>query len=124
MNRAYYSADLQEFIHDDPDRILGILAKNHQFELEDLQKYAWRAQILLLKQQLETSKDGHILLEYSIPRMGKRVDTIFLSHGIVFVIEFKVGEVNYTTHALDQVLDYALDLKNFHEQSQGRQIVP
>jgi hypothetical protein len=33
------------------------------------------------------------------------------------VIEYKVDAKNYERHALDQVLDYALDLKNFHEAS-------
>ncbi|MHC4233006.1 MAG: DUF2075 domain-containing protein, partial [Planctomycetota bacterium] len=62
--------------------------------------------------------------EYSIPRMGKRVDNILLIDGIVFVLEFKVGEESYPLYALDQALDYALDLKNFHEQSHTKKIIP
>ena len=68
--------------------------------------------------------EGHILFEYTIPRMGKRVDNIILLDGIIFVLEFKTGETEYPPYALDQVLDYALDLKNFHEQSHTKKIVP
>lgn len=68
--------------------------------------------------------DEFIIFEYAIPRMGKRVDIILLFQGAVFVIEFKVGEKEYSNFAKDQVLDYALDLKNFHEQSHHRHIIP
>jgi hypothetical protein len=42
----------------------------------------------------------------------------------VFVIEFKVGASQYEKYAIDQTLDYSLDLKNFHEQSHNKKIVP
>ncbi|MHC4857852.1 MAG: DNA/RNA helicase domain-containing protein, partial [Planctomycetota bacterium] len=49
---------------------------------------------------------------------------ILLIDGIIFVLEFKVGEESYPLYALDQALDYALDLKNFHEQSHTKKIIP
>ncbi len=83
------------------------------------------AQIQILKPALQHFPGAsYLLLEFAIPRMGKRVDVILLAHGIVFVLEFKIGERHYTTHALDQVLDYALDLKNFHADSHARPIIP
>ena len=82
------------------------------------------AQIEILKAELSRIPESHLAFEYSIPRMGKRADVVLLHQGIVFVLEFKVGEETYPKHALMQVLDYALDLKNFHEQSRDRQIVP
>jgi len=126
MNRAYYSNSIQKFLNDDEHKILGELAQNHQFALEDLQKNAWIGQVKILKKNLHSLANGHghVFFEYAIPRMGKRVDVIILLNGIVFVLEFKVGEVSFTKHAFDQVLDYSLDLKNFHEQSHDRPIVP
>jgi hypothetical protein len=124
MNRAYYSNSIETFLTDDEQKILGELAQSHQFVLEDLQKNAWIKQIKILKQNLHGLTNGHVFFEYSIPRMGKRVDVILILNGIVFVLEFKVGETNYTKHAFDQVLDYSLDLKNFHEQSHNRPIIP
>jgi len=43
---------------------------------------------------------------------------------VVFVIEFKVGESAFERAAVDQVWDYALDLKNFHEASHSVSIIP
>jgi Uncharacterized conserved protein (DUF2075) len=50
--------------------------------------------------------------------------TVLVSENIVFVIEFKVGASEHLSSALDQVEDYALDLKNFHEGSHTAPIVP
>lgn len=125
MTRAYYSAALSDFIRHDPEHILGVLASRHQFALEGTQRDAWLAQIAILKRQAPAfGVDGHILFEYSIPRVGKRVDVVLLTNGVVFVLEFKVGAKRHTSHAVDQAHDYALDLKNFHEESRGRFIVP
>ena len=125
LNRACYSNSITEFLSDSENSILGSLANNYpNRSLEDLQRNAWAEQIKILKQQFSECTDGHILFEYSIPRMGKRVDNVLLIDGIVFVLEFKVGEESYPLYALDQVLDYALDLKNFHEQSHYKKIVP
>ena len=124
MKRAYYSNTVDKFLDDESERILGILATQHQFALEDLQKSAWIDQIEILKRNLIQSKDGSIFLEFAIPRMGKRVDAILVEQGIIFVMEFKVGETIYSPYAIDQVVDYCLDLKNFHDQSHDKVIVP
>lgn len=125
MTRAYYSAALSDFIRHDPEHILGALAGRHQFALEGTQRDAWVAQIEILKSHAPAvGGDGYILFEYSIPRIGKRVDVVLLTGGVVFVLEFKVGDKRHAAHAVDQAHDYALDLKNFHEASRGRDIVP
>lgn len=56
--------------------------------------------------------------------MGKRVDGIVLYQNIVFVLEFKCGSEHYYSGDYDQVYDYALDLKNFHEESRDKLIIP
>lgn len=124
MVRSYYSNNLKAFIEDDNEHILGVLTKNHQFALEELQRNAWIKQIEILKNELRDLDSGHILFEYSIPRMGKRVDIIFIYSGFVFVIEFKVNATEYLNADSDQCLDYALDLKNFQEQSHDVPLVP
>lgn len=124
MARAYYSESIVEFLDQDSTYILGSLTKQHQFALEDLQRNAWIDQVDVLKANLVNYRHGHILLEFSIPRMGRRVDVVLLISGVVIILEFKVGDSQYSRGALDQVLDYALDLKNFHEQSHNRPIVP
>ena len=86
-------------------------------------KTSWQTQIILLKTKLR-EVDGSLVFEYSIPRLGKRIDCVILSGGIVFAIEFKVGAHGFDAYAIDQVTDYALDLKYFHEQSHKAMIVP
>lgn len=56
--------------------------------------------------------------------MGKRVDCILIIENIVFVIEFKVGENTFYRQDIEQVWDYALDLKNFHKPSHDLILVP
>ncbi len=123
MKREYYSDSIANFLNTKPDEILGKLARNNDFALEQTQRDAWLEQIYILKNTLPEFK-GSVYFEYSIPRMGKRIDTVIIIGPVVFVLEFKIGEKDFTTHALDQVCDYALDLKNFHESSHQQVIAP
>ncbi len=122
MTRAYYSADIKTFQNTSRDEILGKLA-NAQGNIDSQQKNAWTETIRILQTVL-SDIEGHIYLEFAIPRMGKRIDSVVLHKGIIFPIEFKVFSNTYDSAALDQVTDYALDLKNFHEQSHHKPIVP
>jgi len=102
---------------------LETLADNNEFATEQTQKDAWKFQIEYL-QSILNGHSGSIYFEYAIPRMGKRIDVLLVIKSVIFVIEFKVGEKDYPSHAIDQVWDYALDLKNFHETSHDKTIVP
>jgi len=123
MNRHYYSASIQSFLITKDDEIFGVLSKNSEFADELTQKFAWGQQIKILKDAL-INVDGKIYFEYSIPRMGSRIDVVLIIKNIVFILEFKVGEKDFLNSAIDQVMDYALDLKNFHETSHDALIVP
>ena len=124
MSRSYYSRELQEFLRDEDNSIMGELTNNNQFALEELQRDAWQKQIEILKQQFQNLKSGHIMFEYLIPRMGKRVDVVFIYLNYVFVIEFKVCKNKYLGGDRVQCIDYALDLKNFQEGSRNAPLVP
>ena len=123
MNRYYYSDSITNFQNTEPDEILGILARNNDFALEQTQRDAWLEEINILKDVLYQFK-GKIYFEYSIPRMGKRIDVLLLIKSVIFVLEFKVGEKDFTQYSIEQVYDYALDLKNFHETSHEQFIAP
>ena len=56
--------------------------------------------------------------------MGKRVDNLFIYKDLILVIEFKVGSEKFDRLAIQQVIDYSLDLKNFHQGSHLRKIIP
>ena len=124
MDRFYYQNSIAGLLADSEDTILGALARSNTFDLVDLQRNAWLYEIRHLKDMLRTESVGQIVFEYSIPRLGKRIDVVLLLHGIVFVLEFKVGAKEYLRQDLEQVWDYALDLKNFHEASRNLTIVP
>lgn len=121
---AYYEADIRDFLAADEDAVLGALAMQHGFALEHQQKHAWQGQIQLLRKYVPPTMAGRIYFEFSIPRMGKRVDVVILTGGVVFVVEFKVGTHTFDRHAVEQVYDYALDLKNFHRGSHNLPVVP
>lgn len=123
MKRAYYSDSIANFLIASPDEIFGVINKAHSLSSEPTQKGAWLEEIAILKEVL-INREGRIYFEYAIPRMGKRIDVVVLIGPAIFVIEFKVGESWFTSHAIDQVHDYALDLKNFHESSHHQFIAP
>ncbi len=124
MSIAYYAASMDEFRMADPQAVLGVLARQHRHALESEQRGAWIKQIEFLQEQLPAELVGTIYFEFIIPRMGKRADVVLLLADTVAVLEFKVGAVEFGRQALDQVHDYALDLKNFHRGSHNLPIVP
>lgn len=123
MNRYFYADTIENFIKSDSNYILGSLVRNSPFDITDLQRNAWEEEINLLSSILQNEK-GQIIFEYDIPRLGKRIDVVLLISGIVYALEFKVNSTEYLRQDIEQVWDYALDLKNFHEASHNLTIVP
>jgi hypothetical protein len=125
MNRAYYSEAITEFLSRSNDEILGRLVQKSMFGVEETQRDAWLIQIEILKRVLEQFQGrGAVFFEVVIPRLGSRIDVVVIVGAVIFVLEFKVGEKEFSSHAIDQVYDYALDLKNFHEPSHHQYVVP
>lgn len=122
-SRAWYGASIAEFLEAQPQTVLGRLAECGEFALIPTQRDAWIGQLNILRTCLD-GLVGAIFLEFNIPRMGRRIDAVLLVGPVVFVVEFKVGESTFDRAARDQVWDYALDLKNFHEASHNAPIVP
>ena len=124
--RCLYNNSIAEFNSQDENAIFGMLCDSYHGDALTTTREAWKAEISIMKQILSAylHSDGQIVFEYDIPRLGKRIDVVLLLGGIVFCLEFKVGESRILEADVDQVLDYALDLKNFHKFSQDRIIVP
>jgi hypothetical protein len=95
---AYYDADIQDFLATNESAVLGALTLCHGFALEHQQKHAWQGQIQILHRHLSPTITGRIYFEFSIPRMGKRVDVVIVTMGVIFVIEFKVGSHSFEIH--------------------------
>jgi hypothetical protein len=124
VKRSYYSNDIQSFLNQDNYSIFGEITTNDQFSAEDLQKNTWNREIEILKRELSQLLDGYIIFEYTIPRIGNRIDNIVIYKGIIFLLEFKVGEKKYPSYAIEQVTDYAFDLSCFYKESHNRLLVP
>lgn len=124
-DRAFYSASVESFLRSDADSILGGLTRNSGFTIETTSRDAWVSEIQILQSQLRPYIGrGWIFLEFVVPRLGKRIDALAIIDHVIFVIEFKVGDSEFNRYAIDQVWDYALDLKNFHEPSHACVIAP
>src|SRR5689334_16042590 len=124
LQPTYYSAYVRKLLSESPDAIYGALSRRHAHTQEMAQRSAWLEQITLLKSALVAVPDAWLAFEFAIPRMGKRADAIIVLNGIIFVIEFKIRAERFTGAAIEQVTDYALDLKNFHSGSHSRIIIP
>ena len=124
MKRAYYTSTIANLLKESPEAVLSELLMNDEQKTDEKQKLAWRNEIEILQDQLSAFRSGEIALAYAVPRMGYRIDAVCLICGVIFLLEFRVGERMHKKLADDQVMDYALDLKYFHEASRERIIVP
>lgn len=124
--RCLYEKKISDFLLDQKEAILGELCEHYHGNMQTTARDAWSGEISIMKGILSQfhDKEGRIIFEYDIPRLGKRIDVVLLYKGIIFCVEFKVGETRILEADIDQVLDYALDLKNFHRFSRDRLIVP
>jgi Schlafen group 3, DNA/RNA helicase domain len=121
--RFWYGASIAEFLGVSAQEIVGQLTLNSSFDIDRSQAAAWLTEIEFLQSKL-SELAGSIFFEFNIPRMGRRIDVVLVIGPVVFAIEFKVGEKTFDRAAIDQVWDYGLDLKNFHEASHEAAIVP
>ena len=124
--RCLYNNSFTAFVLEAEETVLGVLCDNYHGEIRTTSLEAWKEEISIMQEVLSglEDKEGQIIFEYDIPRLGKRIDVVLLYKGIIFCIEFKVGESKILEADVDQVLDYALDLKNFHKFSDNKIIAP
>lgn len=122
--KAYYCNSIPGFIKDNSASIIGQLVR-HSFEINTAQTDAWDNQISELQNRLEACGiEGDIIFEYDIVRMGKRIDVILLIRHMVFSLEFKNGKSVFTAQDAQQAEDYAIDIKNFHKESEDLYVCP
>jgi len=125
LSRAHYQQSIAAFLLASDEEILGHLTRRSDFPVESTQRKAWLEQVHLLRNVLpDYASRGHVYFEYVLPRLGRRIDVLLVIGQLIFILEFKVGETAFRSAAMDQVWDYALDLKNFHETSHDKLIVP
>ena len=125
-NRCLYANTFKEFLEQERLAVLGTLHSNYHGDALTTTDETWMGEIDIMQQVLIPWKGeiAQIIFEYEIPRLGKRIDVVLLLSGIIFCLEFKVGQKDVLQADVEQVMDYALDLKNFHRFSHDRVIVP
>ena len=122
--KAYYCNSIPDFICDSSESIIGQLVK-HSFEINKEQTNAWNNQISELQRRLNScGMKGDIIFEYDIIRLGKRIDVVLLIRHMVFSLEFKNGKNIFTAQDAQQAEDYAIDIKNFHKESEDLYVCP
>jgi len=131
---AFYKNSLGGFLDEDSHKIVGILTQQSglagfQQQLHT-QTLSWADEISILKKSItklisenQTASKWGILLEYPIARRAKRIDAVILTDKVI-VIEFKKGKTKYDAADKDQLIDYCLDLRDFHYQSKNKIIIP
>lgn len=122
--KAYYCNSIPGFIRDTSSSIVGQLVQ-HAFEINKDQSDAWENQIHQLQERLNAcGMVGDIIFEYDIVRLGKRIDVVLLIRHMVFSLEFKNGKEIFTAQDAQQAEDYAVDIKNFHKESENLYVCP
>ncbi|BBB31472.1 DUF2075 domain-containing protein [Neptunomonas japonica] len=124
--RAFYTDSLNQFLTKAPTEISGEISSQHTQTIQYQATRAWLAEIEILQSQLKTliNETAAIFFEFMIPRMGRRADVILTYHGLIFVLEFKIGSSDFYLADKRQAHGYALDLKNFHRGSHNKCIIP
>ena len=97
INRYFYKSSISEFISFSSDFIFGKISLADEMDTSATQKFAWIKEIEIMQKVLQPWKleKAEIIFEYSIPRLGKRIDVVVLLRDRVFVIEFKAGETEF-----------------------------
>ncbi len=121
----FYCETISTFYSNNADEIVGKMVQGAGGDINQKTLDSWTEEIDSMQKALTNYFNrGSILMEYVIPRMGRRIDVVTIIDGVVFVWEYKVGSDCFSRDAITQVWDYVLDLKNFHEGSTNRYLVP
>ena len=131
---AYFIDNLISHNQTSPDQIVGILTreygKNH-LDLKKQQTQTWFDTVEIVKEFFKEKRgvipeleNWGVLYEYKIPRRAKRIDLVFLSKKLIFVVEIKNRQESFTATDIAQLEDYCLDLRDFHYESKDRIIIP
>ena len=75
--RSYYSSTLTEFCAADRNEIFARMARRNDFDLTGTQRDAWLEEAELLQRVL-ARHTGALYLEFTVPRMGRRIDAVVI----------------------------------------------
>jgi hypothetical protein len=128
--QSFWAGSVAEFLATPPSVVIGVLAEAQMrhFRTNEVQQLrAWEQSLSLLRTAFAAQaqmRGWWLLLEYPMLRLGRRADAIVLTPRAILVLEFKIGAQHFTPADREQVEDYALDLRDFHDGSQRHPVVP
>jgi hypothetical protein len=120
---SWYKNSREGFLRDDITTIVDALHKSaaeDRWQIEPDQDGEWRETLTILRNALSDESMGFItgvIAEYDFRRRGIRIDFILVSAGALYILEFKRGET--TAADRDQVMNYCVNLVEFHERTQS-----
>lgn len=130
-SKSFYASSVSSFLDSSIESVVGTLAtKVSLLHIGDERQQikSWEKQVQLLQSvisSLEISHDGWgVLLELQLLRLNRRIDCVLLIGGNILCIEFKIGSKDFLSSDLNQTVDYALCLRDFHSGSKDRPIFP
>ncbi len=134
VSRSLKRAKAADFLRCDAEawskQLVGELVSSG-FSTEATTLRSYKASIEALKVAFEelaerypSSAEWDLLFEFQLLRRQRRLDLVILAADRIIVIEFKTGSSGAGKDAQIQVEDYAFDLRDFHEPSHGRLILP
>jgi hypothetical protein len=132
---AYFRSSIAEFLATSDD---SIVTKLHTAYASDgyqsqytTQTIAWaltlpalRRELSDLLQRASSTATWHILLEYPLYRLRRRIDAVVLTPDAVVVLELKTGAKSFEAADRRQAEEYAQDLRDFHAGSTGARLRP
>ncbi len=131
---AYYFDTLKQHNEEPLSSIVGAISISYSKEHLDQkqqQTITWEDTVSIFKDFYAKSlnkiihlPEWKILYEYKIPRRAKKIDVVLLSKNLIFVIEVKNKQKQYSITDKRQLEDYCLDLRDFHFQSKDKVIIP
>ncbi len=104
MKQAYYHSNIEEFLSNSDDEIVGKLNKaGTAFASQwTIATTSWDSSISILKESFHellkhnnSVRKWHVFLEYEIPRLSSRIDAVILAEDLIYVIEFKFDRKKY-----------------------------
>jgi hypothetical protein len=125
---------MEDFVGVHPDQLLGRLTTElgmEGFDTNPATTFSWKSEIAQLQksfrellQLMPAASQWWVILEYTLPGIGQRIDCVLLAEDLIYVIEYKGGGTATARAALKQAQEYALNLVDFHEESRGRAAIP
>lgn len=127
MPNFQYADTISGFLSKSEGEIVHMLTENNEFSsIRRTTMDSWHEEVRTIRKALSEYKEenGFVAFEYTIPRVGGRIDCIIGLRGILFVLEFKTGEEQNADADKEQLEQYVIDLKNFHFESYDIPIAP